>query len=68
MKTIYIVFLFLFCICFSCVKDKGNYNYQEINEITISGIEARYDATQNYTRLTIEPIIEMTDGNYLDTN
>jgi hypothetical protein len=35
-----IVSIFLFA---SCYEDKGNYDYSEINELTLTGIESTYD-------------------------
>lgn len=47
----------------ACYKDKGNYDYKEINEITISGIEAVYAGMTGVDKLQIEPTITMTMSN-----
>lgn len=37
MKKIYFVILFLsVCLLYSCYEDKGNYEYQQLNDVTIS--------------------------------
>lgn len=47
MKIIKIIILAISvsALTFSCVKDDGNYLYQEVNDVVISGIEANYVAT-----------------------
>lgn len=42
MKNLYILLLFMIII--SCYEDKGNYNYQVLNEVIVSGIDERYTA------------------------
>lgn len=44
----------------SCLKDKGNYDYKELNEITISGIDKdqRYEVFSFVDTLRISPTIE----------
>ncbi|WEK33589.1 MAG: PKD-like family lipoprotein [Candidatus Pseudobacter hemicellulosilyticus] len=44
-----------------CFKDKGNYDYHDINEITISGIRSSYGVLRNVDLLQIEPGLVMTD-------
>jgi hypothetical protein len=46
----------------ACYKDKGNYDYKDINEIKISGIAANYSTILAVDVLHIEPKIEMTEG------
>lgn len=48
-----------FCLL-SCYSDKGNYDYHDINEITISNIEETYTILQGVDNLHVEPIIEGT--------
>lgn len=48
----------------SCSKDKGNYDYNDINELTISGIESSYNLLYKSDTLKINPTIIMT----MDTN
>src|SRR5690348_13015296 len=51
--TAYITFLF------ACSKDKGNYDYHDINEIKISGLATSYAYVLG-TVLHIEPGIKMS--------
>src|SRR5688572_16715691 len=51
--TAYIIFLS------ACYKDKGNYDYNDINEIKISGLAASYPYVLG-TTLHIEPNIQMS--------
>ena len=44
----------------SCVEDKGNYTYTEVNEITIEGLEESYYALQGVDVLEIQPQITST--------
>lgn len=54
------LFTVLFSFCFvSCYEDKGNYKYEEINEISIIGIEKSYDILAG-EGLTINPYIMST--------
>lgn len=45
----------------SCYKDKGNYTYHDINEITIDGMNASYSAITGVDVLRIEPQMAMTE-------
>lgn len=44
----------------SCYKDKGNYEYKDINEISISGLNTSYDVLFRVDTLRIEPQIDFT--------
>ena len=57
MKYIYCLLLVVFC--WSCYDDKGNYDYNEINEVSVY-LEPQYVATSLYTELTIEPEFSQT--------
>lgn len=47
----------------SCIEDKGNYNYNDINEVTISGIKEEYDIELDGTlRITPELEFSMTNS------
>lgn len=48
-----------FFLISSCNKDKGNYDYHEINEIDFSGIDSVYEVTAG-TILIITPKLEAT--------
>lgn len=43
--------------CISCYDDKGNYDYQEINELKLSGLEEEYTIRVG-DPITIIPDIE----------
>ncbi|WP_295123222.1 PKD-like family lipoprotein [uncultured Chitinophaga sp.] len=45
-----------------CYKDTGNYNYKDINEITITGMASSYSAIFSLDVLHIEPKINMTEA------
>lgn len=47
----------------SCYKDTGNYDYRDINEVTISGMNSSYSAIFSLDVLHIEPTISMTEDN-----
>lgn len=49
----------------SCMSDEGNYEYQEINEVTIDGLEASYEYLQ-LDNFNITPELSFTkdSGNY----
>lgn len=53
---------------FSCVDDKGSYDYLPVNEVTISGIEDEYNVIAGVTELTIEPKIAGTLAGEDDSN
>src|SRR5699024_341171 len=52
----------------SCLKDKGNYDYKQINEIVISGIEKsqRYEVFSFVDTLRIAPNLEGIDNHNSD--
>lgn len=49
----------------ACYSDKGNYDYHDINELTIEGIDREnvYQAYAYQTTLKISPVIHSTTGN-----
>lgn len=68
MKQNEIVFLFLFgLLCMACYDDEGNYDYKEINELKISGIDDQYSVILG-GKLIIDPVIEMTEGSSNDNS
>ena len=44
----------------SCISDQGNYDYREINEITISGIAEGYSVNMELEELEITPEVTMS--------
>ena len=48
--------LFIIPLAVACTKDKGSYNYTELNELTISNMEDSYRIEQ-FTSLKISPVI-----------
>ncbi|GAA4138489.1 PKD-like family lipoprotein [Flavobacterium chungbukense] len=57
--TIKIAALMVLFLAYSCVSDEGNYDYEKINELEVTGIEKEYTA---YTgdNFTIKPNINPT--------
>ncbi|MDR2130614.1 MAG: hypothetical protein LBP56_05530 [Odoribacteraceae bacterium] len=68
MKWILILPALLGIVVTACNDDKGNYVYHAINEITFAGIAPSYNAMQAVDILEIDPVVEMTDGDYRDTS
>lgn len=66
-KYLYILIIFAATLMGgACMKDKGNYTYQSINRITITGIDSTY--LVNYgTRLKITPKLAFTEDQQGDT-
>lgn len=61
-KGIKIIFLMAFALSVaSCSKDKGNYDYQPKNAITISGIDSIYTIMAGET-FTVSPKVTFLDG------
>jgi len=59
----YILMLALMISTGSCKKDKGNYDYQAINELNIKGVNAEYVVRTGIDTLRIKPQISATmDG------
>jgi len=54
-----LVLLALLCLG-SCSKDKGNYDYIDINELKISGVNPTYTLLRNIDTLRIKPVIAAT--------
>lgn len=63
-KVLYILLGILFIACYD---DKGSYNYHDINETTIEGIDGSYNVTMGVTTLKIDPKISMTMADPEDT-
>mgnify|MGYP004655604537 CR=1 FL=1 len=51
----------------ACYDDKGSYNYHDINETTIEGIEGSYNVMRGLSILKIDPKVIMTMANPEDT-
>ncbi|THU38356.1 hypothetical protein FAM09_16915 [Niastella caeni] len=61
MKKISITILTAFIFLSACYKDKGNYDYKDINEIKITGLKENYPVVLGVDVLHIEPNIQMTE-------
>lgn len=62
MKQYSLIICIAFVTCLSaCYKDTGNYDYKDINEITISGMATSYSAVLAVDTLRIAPNIKMTE-------
>jgi len=61
--TIILSFLLGALFALQCSRDEGNYQYNEINEITIKDVDGRSFIIVNdgIDRIKIEPVIEMTE-------
>lgn len=61
MKILYLFLLTCLPVFFvSCYEDKGNYDYQELNQTEVSGIEPAY-RRDLLSQLTITPVINSVD-------
>jgi hypothetical protein len=54
--TAYILFLS------ACIKDKGDYDYREINEVTITGLQKNYATVFGRDTLRLKPTLTMTES------
>lgn len=65
MKQIYYSFSLVFFAlsAFSCYDDQGNNKYHEIGEISIAGMEKKYDVVTFRDVLNIDPLVASTDPN-----
>lgn len=67
-RNIILLFISVVALFAACsVPDKGNYDYHEINEVTISGINPSYTVMPDIQTLTIDPAIKMTDAEVNDS-
>ena len=46
----------------ACYDDKGNYDYKEIGEIRIEGLDEKYECVAFQDVLHLEPNVTITDG------
>lgn len=60
MKNILYIGLCLLLCCTSCMEDLGNYDYSEVNEITIEGIEELYTVYQAHAPMIAPDKIKQT--------
>ncbi|MHA4893528.1 PKD-like family lipoprotein [Pedobacter sp. PWIIR3] len=60
MKIQYYILLFVLLLAVSCSKDKGNYDYHPINELTIQGVNTEYTVRTGLDTLKIQPKITAT--------
>ena len=59
MKTnIAIILSTLLCFLSACVEDEGNYTYTPVNEVSVNGIDERYNALAYSDVIEIAPEIE----------
>lgn len=63
-KLVYILSVFLLTACYD---DKGSYDYHDICEVTIEGIESVYEVIYRESTLEIDPKITVTEGDINDT-
>lgn len=60
MKNLFILFV-IFITCVSCYEDKGNYDYIEVPEINIAGLQEDYTVLA-FDTLRISPTITTING------
>lgn len=62
------ILLLAFVIClFSCVEDKGNYNYHELNEVSVDSIKEMYSCISKIDSIFVTPDIKGSiAGGHLD--
>lgn len=56
-KIIYAIAVFMLPFCMACFEDKGNYDYVELDEITIEGIPSTLEVLSYVENITISPKI-----------
>ena len=66
-KTILYVAGLLWIMATACFNDKGSYNYHDICEVTIDGLEASYNVSMGVSVLEIDPTVQVTIGDADDT-
>lgn len=64
-KNYFLLLTYMLLFAYSCVEDKGNYDYTAINELTISGIATNY-TVESFSDLAINPLIDGTQGFSVD--
>lgn len=63
MKIFYnIIGISLLAMIISCTKDKGNYDYHDINELAIGGLKETYSVLINIDTLHISPTVKMSES------
>ena len=63
-KVLYVLLGIFFAACYD---DKGSYDYHDVNETTIEGINGSYNVTMGVTTLKIAPKVTMTMADPEDT-
>ena len=63
-KVLYVLLGIFFAACYD---DKGSYDYHDVNETTIEGINGSYNVTMGVTTLKIDPKVTMTMADPEDT-
>ena len=54
--------ILLFALMISCAKDKGNYDYRDINELKVGGLNSAYSGRTGVDTLHISPAVVMTES------
>jgi hypothetical protein len=62
MKRIFFTILSVALLATACTEDKGNYDYREITDVTISGIAENYQVVMDVGVLEINPTVTLSDG------
>lgn len=62
-KIIYAIVVFILPFCMACFEDKGNYDYVEVDEITVEGIPSTLEVLGYVEHIQVTPkITSATEG------
>ena len=62
-EKVFILYIGMILLVGGCYDDKGNYDYTDIGDITITGIENSYTAIALAKKLEIKPTVRISlDG------
>lgn len=63
-----LVYIIVFALGLTaCYDDKGSYDYHDICEVNIEGLESVYETVYRESVLEIDPTVTVTEGNIGDT-
>lgn len=63
-----LVYIIVFALGLTaCYDDKGSYDYHDICEVNIEGVESVYETVYRESVLEIDPTVTVTEGNIGDT-
>ena len=63
-----LVYIIVFALGLTaCYDDKGSYDYHDICEVNLEGLESVYETVYRESVLEIDPTVTVTEGNIGDT-